>query len=139
RPAIIAKGCAGKARRPEGRGWIVREAVALLGLAEQAGLHLRLVLLGVENGDRIGPGRNAAEHAGRLSVLDRCDRAAHFAARFAETVDGGIEPATHGAAVGADAGDRYAQFSRRLRARPDCKRKNEAEGKKQRRIGYLLS
>src|SRR6266700_3546473 len=132
RSALVGKGRAGEARRPEGRGWIVREAVALLGLTEQAGLHLRLIVLGVENGDRIGPGRNAAEHAGRLSVLDRCDCAAHFAARFAETVGGGIKPATHGPAVVADAGDRYAQFPRRLRARPGCKRENEAEGGKQR-------
>ena len=41
---LIGKGGAGEARRPEGRGGIVREAVALLGLAEQASLHLRLIL-----------------------------------------------------------------------------------------------
>src|SRR5262249_13325220 len=88
--------------------------------------------LGVENGDRIGPRRNTAEHAGRVSVLDRCDRAAHFPARLAETVGGGIEPAAHGSAVIADAGDRHAQFCRRLRARPGCKRGNEDEGEEQR-------
>src|SRR5262245_18073871 len=129
---VVGKGGAGEARRPEGRGWIVREAVALLGLAEQARLHLRLVALGVENGDRIGPRRDAAEHAGRVSILDRRDRAAHFAARLAETVGGGIEPAAHGPAVVAHAGDGHAQFSRRLRARPGCKREHEGEGEKRR-------
>src|SRR5215831_7228553 len=104
--AVIGKGGAGEARRPEGRGWIVREAVALLGLAEHAGLHLRLVVLGMEDGNRIGPRRNSAEHAGRLSVLDRRHRAAHFAARLAEAVGGGIEPAAYRPAVAADAGDR---------------------------------
>src|SRR5262245_17981030 len=97
--ALIGKGGTGEARRPEGLGGIIREAVALLGLAEQSGFHLRLVVLGVENGDRIGSGRNAVEHAGRQSVLDRRDRAAHFAYRLAETVGGSIEPAAHGPAV----------------------------------------
>src|SRR5215467_8593204 len=130
--ALVGKGGAGEARRPEGRGGIVREAVALLGLAEQAGLHLRLIALGVEDGNRIGPRGNAAEHASRLSVLDRRRHAARFAARLAEAVGGGIEPATHGPVVVADAVHRDAQFSRRLRARPGCKRGNEDEREKQR-------
>src|SRR5262249_38064638 len=78
---------------------------------------LRLVVLGVEDGNRIGPRRNSAEHAGRLSILDRRRHAARFAARLAETVGGGIEPAAHGPAVVAHARHRNAQFSRRLRAR----------------------
>src|SRR5262249_12775487 len=131
-PALIGKGGAGEARRPEGRGGIIREAVALLGLTEQAGLHLRLIALGVEDGNRIGPRGNTAEHAGRLSVLDRCRHAARFASRLAEAVGGGIEPAAHGPVVVANAGHRNAQFSRRLRARPGCKRGNEDEGEKQR-------
>src|SRR5262245_4228258 len=130
--AVVGKGGAGEARRPEGRGWIVREAVALLGLAEQAGLHLGLIALGVENGDGIGPRRDTVEHAGRVSVLDRRDRAAHFAARLAETVGGSIEPAAHGPAVVAETADGYAQFPRRLRARPGCKREHEDEGEKRR-------
>src|SRR5262245_25901105 len=93
--AVVGKGGAGEARRPEGRGWIVREAVALLGLGEQGGLHLGLIAPCVENGDGIGPRRDTVEHAGRVSVLDRRDRAAHFAARLAETVGGSIEPAAH--------------------------------------------
>jgi hypothetical protein len=71
-------------------------------------LYLRLVVLCVEDGNRIGPRWNRAEHAGRLSVLDRRHRAAHFAARLAEAVGGGIEPAAHRPAVVADAGDRDA-------------------------------
>jgi hypothetical protein len=43
-PAAVRECRAVEARRPEHRGGIVREAVALLGLAEQAGLHLRLIL-----------------------------------------------------------------------------------------------
>jgi hypothetical protein len=40
-PAGVRECRAVEARRPEHRGGIVREAVALLGFAEQAGLHLR--------------------------------------------------------------------------------------------------
>src|SRR5262249_20612146 len=83
------------------------------------------------NGDRIGSGRNAVEHAGCQPVFDRRDRAAHFAARLAETVGGSIEPAAHGPAVVAETGDGYAQFSRRLGARPGGKREHE-DGEKQR-------
>jgi hypothetical protein len=45
RAALVDESGAVKARRPEGGGGIVREAVALLGLAEEACLHLRLVVL----------------------------------------------------------------------------------------------
>src|SRR5262249_12070985 len=72
------------------------------------GFILRLVVLGVEDGNRIGPRRDSVEHAGRLSILDRCHGAAHFAARLAEAVGGGIEPAAHRPAVVAHAGDRDA-------------------------------
>jgi hypothetical protein len=125
-PAAVCECRAVEARRPEHRRGIVREAVALLGLAEQAGLHLRLVVLGVENRDRIGPRRNAAEHAGGVPVLDRRDRPAHFAPRFAEAVSGGVEPAAHRSAVVAHPLDRDAQSCMRLRAR----RSRGAEGKR---------
>src|SRR5215831_18157002 len=68
--AVVGKGGAGEARRPEGRGWIVREAVALLGLAEQAGLHLGLIALGVENGDGIG--RRGGKAAAASDISCRC-------------------------------------------------------------------
>src|SRR5499427_5915638 len=74
----------------------------------------------------------ASEHAGRLSILDQRRHAARFAARLAEAVGGGIEPAAHGPVVVAHARHRNAQFSRRLRARAGCKRGNEDKGEKQR-------
>src|SRR5262249_45346073 len=88
----------------------------------------RLVVLGVKNGDRVSPRRNAAEHASRLPILDRRDRAAHFLARLAEAVGGGIKPATHRAVVVAHAGDRYAQSSLRLRVCRGRGGKNKREG-----------
>src|SRR5262245_54104013 len=137
--ALIGKGGAGEARRPEGRGGIVREAVALLGLAEQASLHLRLVVLGVENGDRIGSGWNAVEHAGCQPVLDRRDRAAHFASRLAETVGGSIEPAAHGPAVVAETADGYAQFPADCALAPVASASTRTRGKSGIHIGCLLS
>src|SRR5215469_16029671 len=68
-------------------------------LSRRPGFILRLIALGVEDCNRIGPRGNTAEHAGRLSVLDRCRYAAHFATRLAEAVGGGIEPAAHGPVV----------------------------------------
>src|SRR5262249_56139009 len=81
-----------------------------------------------ERGEGRGGGWRGVEQAGRQSFLDRRDRAAHFAARLGETVGGSIEPAAHGPAVVAEPADGYAQFSRRLRARPGCKREHEDEG-----------
>ena len=85
-----------EARRPEGRGGIVGEAVALLRLAEQAGFHLRLVVLRVEHRDRIGPGRKPVENTRGQAVLDLRDRAAQFVSGLAKTGRRGIEPAAHG-------------------------------------------
>src|SRR5262249_14143306 len=126
--AAVGERRAFETRRTEGRGGVVREALALLGLAEQTRPQLRLVVLGVKNGDRVSPRRNAAEHASRLPILDRRDRAAHFLARLAEAVGGGIKPAAHRAVVVAHAGDRYAQSSLRLRVRRGRGGKNKREG-----------
>src|SRR5262245_10414458 len=93
--ALVVERRAREARRPEARGRIARKAVALFRLAEQAGLHLRLVVLRVEDRDGIGPRREAAEHAGRAAASDARDRATHFAPRHAETIRRRIEPATH--------------------------------------------
>src|SRR5262249_57469176 len=49
-----------------------------------------------------------------------------------EAGGGGMGPAAHGPVVVAPARHRDAQFSRRLRARPGCKREHEGEGEKRR-------